>query len=47
MLAVILNGCTQLGLPVSIEKIVVGSIIIFAVYLDQPQVKQFFRSMWK
>lgn len=47
MLAVILNGCTQLGLPVAIEKIVVGSIIIFAVYLDQPDVKQFFRSIIK
>jgi ribose/xylose/arabinose/galactoside ABC-type transport system permease subunit len=47
MLAVILNGCTQLGLPVSIEKIVVGSIIIFAVYLDQPAVKQFLRRTFK
>lgn len=41
MLAVILNGCTQLGLPVSIEKIVVGGIIIFAVFLDQPAPKRF------
>ncbi|MEC9091201.1 MAG: ABC transporter permease, partial [Planctomycetota bacterium] len=45
MLAVILNGCTQLGLPVSIEKIVVGSIIIFAVFLDQPVAKQFLRKL--
>ena len=47
MLAVILNGCTQLGLPVSIEKIVVGSIIIFAVFLDQPVAKQFLRKLFR
>ena len=46
MLAVILNGCTQLGLPVSIEKIVVGGIIIFAVFLDQPAPKQFLRRLF-
>jgi ABC-type xylose transport system permease subunit len=42
-----LNGCTQLGLPVSIEKIVVGSIIIFAVFLDQPVAKQFLRKLFR
>lgn len=47
MLAVILNGCTQLGLPTSIEKIVVGSIIIFAVYLDQPAPKRFLRKIFR
>lgn len=46
MLAVILNGCTQLGLPTSIEKIVVGAIIIFAVFLDQPAPKQFLRKIF-
>lgn len=45
MLAVILNGCTQLGLPVAIEKIVVGLIIIVAVYLDQPAPKQFLHTL--
>ncbi|MEE2640210.1 MAG: ABC transporter permease [Planctomycetota bacterium] len=47
MLAVILNGCTQLGLPVSIEKIVVGAIIIFAVFLDQPAPKQWMRNLFE
>lgn len=46
MLAVILNGCTQLGLPVSIEKIVVGGIIIFAVFLDQPAPKKFLHGLF-
>ncbi len=35
ILLTLINGCTQLGLPNSIEKIVIGMIIIGAVGLDQ------------